>query len=81
MSSYFLIRLILLPGMLVQRGPRAYYSGTLTLQALLLAAALAWLLTPIGLWQAYGHWWMLLWLIPTAAAIFALALTPLPGGG
>lgn len=81
MSSYFLIKLMLLPGMLIQRGPRAYYAGNLAIQALLLAASVAWLLTPLALWQAFGHWWMLLWLAPTSAAIFALAMSPLPGGG
>ncbi len=81
MSSYFLIRLVLLPGMLMQRGPRAYYGGTLGIQVVLLAAGVAWLLTPVALWEAFGHWWMLLWLVPTAAAIFALALTLMPGGG
>ncbi len=81
MSSNFLIRMIMLPGLLIQRGPRAYYSGTLAVQAVLLAASIAWLLTPLGLWETYGHWWMLLWLMPTAAAIFALGLIPTPGGG
>ena len=81
MSNYLLIRLVLLPGMLIQRGPGVYYGGTLGIQGLLVAAGVAWLLTPVAIWQAFGHWWMLLWLIPTAAAIFALALTPMPGGG
>lgn len=79
MSLQFLIRLVLLPGLLMRRGPVAYYLGSLALQALALAAAFAWLLTPVALWQVYGHWWMLLWLIPTAATIFAQGMMPEPG--
>jgi hypothetical protein len=80
MSLQFLIRLVLLPTVLIRRGPRAYYLGSLALQALALAAALTWLLTPLAFWQVYGHWWMLLWLVPTMATIFAQGLMPLPNG-
>jgi hypothetical protein len=79
MSLQFLIRLVLLPGLLIRRGPLAYYLGSLALQALALSAALAWLLTPIALWKVYGYWWLLLWLIPTMATIFAQGMMPEPG--
>ena len=81
MSNYLLIALAMLPGSLVQRGPRVYYGGTLALQAVSLAAGIVWLLTPLGLWQAYGHWWMLLWLVPTACTVFAVGFMPPPGAG
>ena len=81
MSNLFLIRLMLLPGFLIQRGPRAYYAGTLAVKLCLLIALAAWLAAPIAIWQAIGFWWMLLWLLPTAVAVFGMALIPLPGGG
>lgn len=81
MTHLFLIRLMILPGHLMQRGPRAYYAGTLAIKLLLLTALTAWLAAPIALWQAFGMGWVLLWLLPTAAAVFGMALIPLPGGG
>src|SRR6266487_2372423 len=66
--------------MLIRRGPLAYYLGSLALQAIALAAAVTWLLTPLALWKVYGHWWMLLWLVPTMATIFAQGMMPAPGG-
>ena len=81
MNSPLPIRLMLLPGLLMQRGPRAYYGGMLLVGLMTLAASVVWLVAPIALWSGFGHNWMLLWLVPTCAAIFVTALTPLPGGG
>ncbi len=81
MQSGLLIRLLLLPGMLMQRGPRAYLAGSLAASAAGLMAAAVWLMAPVAIWHTFGHWWMLLWLLPTAAVIYATALTPMPGGG
>jgi hypothetical protein len=81
MFSYGLMRFLMLPGFLMRRGPRAYYAGSLAVQVIGLATSLVWLMTPAGLGQAYGHWWMLLWLVPTAAVIYCAALGSVPGGG
>jgi len=82
MSSFALLWLLAVPGVFAARGRRAYYGGLLLMQAVALTAAVVWAIAPIALWQTIGHWWMLLWLIPTAVVVFAFAAAShAPGGG
>ncbi len=55
---------------------RGRYHEVLACYAWLQAVvALVWLATPFGLWSTFGPWAVLVWLLPTTAAVFALAAT------
>lgn len=81
MFSNLIWKISALPYRLALKGCWAYYLGTLGIQVLCLAVAIIWLLAPIAIWNTFGAWWVLLWLIPTAIGIFMYLSEPPPGGG
>jgi hypothetical protein len=53
-----------------QGRPRTYYWRLAAVDLIVLLAVLVWLVAPFALWKAFGHLWLLLWLVPTAVCIF-----------
>ncbi len=61
---------------------RRYHEWQLVSLALSTCMAIVWLAAPIALWQAFGAYWMLPWLIPSGALICLLGLSRgMAGGG
>ena len=80
MLGSLLLRVLFVPAMVGSGNPRLIWAGMLLPQSLMLFAAAVWLVAPIAIWKAFGAWWMLLWLVPSGAAVFELAFAPKGGG-
>ncbi len=80
MLSWLFSRLMFAPISWGMASPRHFWVSCLLPQAMAIPAAAAWLLAPWAIWKAFGAWWMLFWLVPTASAVFSMAFAPQGGG-